>query len=177
MAGFFIGEVKMAWAFTAPLLGLQPISVTDTVQRHPLGLMVPGYDTVLGGGEFIYAVGVAGTVAGSLATYNSNGRTTTLSPAGVLTGVIGAPVGVAMSANVANQYGWYQIGGQAVVAKDGSAPAANAPVYLAAAAGQVTATQAAGRQLNNAQFAASALAGATTVNVTLGRSFIEGQIT
>ena len=167
----------MAWAFTAPIIGLQPINVTDTVQRHPLGLMMPGYDPVLGGGEFVYAAGLAGTVAGNLVTYNTNGKTTTLTPAGALTGVIGAPVGVAMSANVANQYGWYQIGGQAVITKDGSAPAANAPVYLAAAAGQVTATQAAGRELNNAQFAAAALAGAATVNVTLGRSFIEGQIT
>jgi hypothetical protein len=164
------------YTFTDEIMGLQPIAVTDTVQRHPIGMITHATDPVLGGGEFIYLKGAASTVAGSLVTYNP-AVGTTLSPAGALTGVIGAPVAVAMSANVANQFGWYQISGQAIVAKDASVPVAGAPVYLAAAAGQVTATQAAGRQLESAQFAAGAATGVATVAVTVSRPAIEGQIT
>jgi hypothetical protein len=167
----------MAYTFTDELIGLQPINVTDTVQRHPEGMLTHAVDPTLGGGEFLYLKGVVNTVAGSVVTYNQISHATTLSPAGAVSGILGAPAAVAMSANVANQWGWYQVTGVAVVAKDGSAPAAGAPVYFAAAAGQVTATPAAGRELNGAGFAASALAGATTVQVTISRPFVQGAIT
>lgn len=163
------------YTFTDEIMGLQPINVSSPTQNHSPGMITHANDAVLGGGEFIYLQGVANTVVGSLVTYGP--AQTTLSPAGALTGVQAAPVAVAMSANGAGQWGWYQVSGQAVLAKDGSAPAAGAPVYLGAAAGQVSATQAAGRQLVGASFAAAALAGAASVNVLLSRPTIEGQIT
>ena len=47
-----------------------------------------------------------------------------------------APVAIAMSANVANQYGWYQISGKAV-GKVLTAFADNAICYLTATAGSI----------------------------------------
>jgi hypothetical protein len=61
---------------------------------------------------------------------------TTLAPS---TANLAQPLAVAMGANVAGQYGWYQISGQAVVATNGTLAAGPAPVYLAGS-GQVTST-------------------------------------
>jgi hypothetical protein len=77
----------------------------------PLGTIVSAVDPTYGTGEFIFLKGVASTVVGSLVTYDQTLATTTLAPA---TGGNG-PVAVAMSANVASQYGWYQIAGAAAV--------------------------------------------------------------
>jgi len=84
------------------LLG-QPIGDTSTTKKHTLGTIVRAKDPTYGGGEFIYLAGVASTVVGSLVTFDQNLATTALAPA---TGGKG-PVAVAMSANVASQYGWY----------------------------------------------------------------------
>ncbi|MGL5934024.1 MAG: hypothetical protein ACRCZI_00210 [Cetobacterium sp.] len=89
--------------------GAQPIATTETVQKHPLGFTVPAFDPVYGGGEFIYLQGVASTAVGSWVTYNTDDGTTALLAANAI-----GPVAVAMSANVANQFGWYQIQGKAI---------------------------------------------------------------
>src|SRR5262245_3579559 len=109
----------MAYAMLDQVMGYPPIASTDTVQRVPEGTIVRANESnpALGGGEFIYLKGAANTVVGSLVTYNPNGHTTTLTPAGSAAGIVGAPVAVAMSANIANQWGWYQISGVASVAK------------------------------------------------------------
>jgi hypothetical protein len=112
-------------------LGLQPIATTDTTQNHPLGLIVQAYDTTYHCGEFIYLKGVANTVVGSWVTYNMDDGTTTLLAANAI-----GPVAIAMSINVANQYGWYQIQGKAV-GKVLAAYADNGLVYCTATAGSV----------------------------------------
>lgn len=138
----------MAYTIQNPLAGFQPINVTDTVKNHAIGTIVSAVDPIYGLGEFIYLLGVASTVIGSVVTFNGNTTgtptgQTTLAPA---TANLAQPVAVAMSANVAGQYGWYQIEGNAVVATNGTLAAGPAPVYLAGS-GQLTSTAAAGRQV------------------------------
>lgn len=137
----------MAYSITDPLIGAQPIAATDTVQNHPLGTLVRASDPVYGAGEFIYLKGVASTVVGSLVDYDSYLATTALSPA---TGGVG-PVAVAMSANVANQYGWYQITGIAAV-KAPNAMVVGADVFsLAATPGSVDDAAVNGEQIVGAK--------------------------
>ena len=95
-------------------IGVQSISTISTTKNHLLGTIVRATDTgsaAYGSGEFIYLLGVASTVQGSWVSYNlDNGGTALLDSA---TSHIG-PVGVAMAANVASSYGWYQISGKTV---------------------------------------------------------------
>ncbi len=99
----------MAFRITDHLIGPQPIANTETTQNHPLGTIVRATDPTYGAGEFIYLKGVASTAIGSWVLYNPDDFSTTLLAANDI-----GPVAVAMSANVANQYGWYQIQGKAV---------------------------------------------------------------
>ncbi len=116
------------------LIGGQAIDETSATQEHPLGSIVTAEDvasTAYGVGEFIYLKGVASTVVGSVVTYDAGGFTTALASANAV-----GPIAVAMSANVADQYGWYQIGGRGVV-KGLAGLAADALCYLTATAGSV----------------------------------------
>ncbi len=120
----------MAYYRTDGYIGGQPIADTAlatelvgsgtaaTAARHPLGTVCRAADPVYGEGEFIYLLGVASTVVGSVVTYNASTYQTALCAVG--TGISPSPVAVAMSANVAGQYGWYQISGVAVCAKSAS---------------------------------------------------------
>ena len=99
----------MAYSITNTTLGYQPIAGIDTVQNHPLGTRVQAKDPTYGVGEFIYLAGVASTVTGSWVTFDQDGNTTALLAANAI-----GPVAVAMGANVASSYGWYQIYGKAV---------------------------------------------------------------
>lgn len=116
---------------TASMVGSQPIADTSTTARHPLGLVVEAVDPVYGAGEFIYLLGLAATAVGSWVTYNQDDNSTALLAANAI-----GPVAVAMSANVANQYGWYQISGKAV-GKALALYADNGLVYATATAGSV----------------------------------------
>ena len=118
----------MAYTISTPLAGFQPIAVTDTTQNHPLGTIVTAVDPTYGAGEFVYLKGVASTAVGSAVIFDQYAGTTTLATAGSR-----GAVGVSMSANVASQYGWYQISGSAVV-KTGTV-VAGAPAYVTATAG------------------------------------------
>lgn len=119
----------MAYVFVDPKVGMQPIAATSTVQQHPIGTRVKAYDPTFGEGEFIYLKGLASTAVGEAVIYDTYANTTKRGVAGDR-----GPVGIAMSANVANQFGWYQIAGAAVV-KVAAAFAANANVYWTATAG------------------------------------------
>lgn len=119
----------MAYAFTDPKVGMQPIAATSTVQNHPIGTRVKAIDPTFGEGEFIYLKGLASTAVGEVVIYDTYANTTKRGVAGDR-----GMAAVAMSANVANQYGWYQIAGSAVV-KVATAFAANANVYWTATAG------------------------------------------
>lgn len=156
------------------LAGMQPIAVTDTVQRHPLGLCVNAVDPLYGMGEFLYLKGVASTVVGSLVDYDQFLGTTALSPA---TAGVG-PVAVAMSANVASQYGWYQVVGAAVV-KAPNAMAVGADVHmLAATPGSVDDAAVAGEQILNAKTSTTTGSPSSGLAVIqINRPFHQGQIT
>lgn len=118
----------------SPIPGLQPIDVTSTTQNHPLGLIVQAEEVGIGygAGEYIYLPGCADTAKGDAVIYDNYTPATTRA---VHTTAARGSLAVAMSDNVASQYGWYQISGAAVV-KSGTVIAGN-PVYLTSTASQV----------------------------------------
>ena len=82
-----------------------------------------------------------------------------------------------MAATVASQYGWYQIAGSAVAATNGTLVAGPGPVFLAAA-GQVSSTAVAGKQVLNARNdTATGTPAANQAVVQINRPFAQGQIT
>lgn len=121
----------MTYTVTDQVIGSQAIADTSTVQNHPLGTIVRAQDPTYGAGEFIYLKGLAATAVGSWVTYSADDFTTALLAANAI-----GPVAVAMSANVASQYGWYQIQGKAV-GKALAAFADNGNVYATATAGSI----------------------------------------
>ena len=152
----------MAYTITDQVIGTQPIAVTDTVQRHPLGPIVRATDPVYGAGDFIYLKGAANVAIGSWVTYNLDDGSVTLLAANAI-----GPVGVAMSANVASQYGWYQISGKAIgLCLSGFLD--NANVYATATAGSVDDAVVAGDRVKLA-------VGASAIGVPSG-SFAEFEI-
>ncbi len=163
----------MAYTVQNPLAGFQPIAVTETTQKHALGTLVRATDPTYGSGEFIYLKGVASTAIGSMVDFDQYLATTTLSPA---TGGKG-PVAIAMSANVAGQYGWYQIEGAAVV-KAPNAMTPGAEVFsLAATPGSVDDAAVAGEQILNATVSTTtATPSAGLAVIQINRPFHQGQI-
>jgi len=151
----------MAYTIQTALVGAQPIEVTETVQYHPLGTRVFAFDPVYGGGEFIYLKGVASTAVGNAVIYNQYAGTSTRAVAGSR-----GPVGVAMSANVANQFGWYQVSGGAVVTT--GTVAANAMAYVTATAGTLDDAVVSGDKIDGFNF--------KTANGTPGTGLAVAQI-
>lgn len=152
----------MAFRISDTVIGTQPIATTDTVQNHPLGTIVRAVDPVYGAGEFIYLKGLAATAVGTWVTYNSDDFSSTLLAANAI-----GPVAIAMSACVANNYGWYQIQGKAL----GLCLAGfldNANVYATATAGSVDDAVVAGDRVKGA-------VGASAIGVPSG-SFAEFEI-
>lgn len=140
----------MAYTIAENILIGQAIAETSTTAKAELGLIVRAKDPVYGVGEFIYLKGVASTTANSWVTYNADDYSTALLAANAI-----GPVAVAMSACVASQFGWYQIGGKAI----GKALAGyvdNALVYATATAGSVDDAVVAGDRVKGA-LGASAL--------------------
>ena len=120
----------MAYHITDTVAGTQAIAETSTTQKHKLGTIVRAVDPTYGEGEFIYLLGVASTTVGAFVTYNvGTGYQTALATSAV---GVPNPMAVAMSANVASQYGWYQISGLAIGSTAGAASfAATAPFAVA----------------------------------------------
>lgn len=164
----------MAYTFQDTVLGLQPIAVTDTTQRHALGYIAKAVDPLYGLGEFIYLKGIGSTVIGSMVDYDTYLGTTALSPATAGTG----SVAVAMSANVASQYGWYQIEGAAVV-KAPNAMVVGADVFsLAATPGSVDDAAVNGEQILNAKVSTTTGTPSAGLGVIqINRPFHQGQVT
>jgi hypothetical protein len=121
----------MAYSIINPLAGAQGIAEVSTTANHPLGIRVQAADPTYGVGEFIYLLGVASTATGSWVTFAQDGNSTALLAANAI-----GPVAVAMGANVASSYGWYQIYGKAV-GKVAASYADNGLVYATATAGTV----------------------------------------
>jgi len=170
----------MAYTQVNPALGFPKINATSTApwqgggaQIPPLGTIIQAVDPTYGTGEFIFLKGVASTAVGTLVTYDQTLATTTIAPA---TGGIG-PVAVSMSANVALQYGWYQIGGAAAVkAPNAMTPGAN--VYmLAATPGSVDDAQVNNEQVVNAVVSTTTGVPSTGLAIIqINRPFLQGQI-
>ena len=127
----------------------QPIAETSATLKHRLGDRFKCSDATYGPGEFIYLQGVASTAVGSWVTFNQDDGTTALLAANAI-----GPVAVAMSANVADQYGWYQIYGKAV-GKALTGFADNGNVYATATAGSVDDAIVAGDRVKNAKGASA----------------------
>ena len=127
----------------------QAIADTSTTQKLPLGTIVLAKDTTYGVGEFIYLKGVASTAVGSWVLYNEDDYSTSLLAANDI-----GQVAVAMSANVADQYGWYQIKGKAV-GKALAAFADNGNVYATATAGRIDDAVVAGDRVKKAKGASA----------------------
>ena len=159
------------------LLGLQPIALSSAVQNHPEGTVVRALDPTLGGGEFIYLKGVVGTTTGMAVTYDPVNHTTTLVPTAA-DNKLAQPIAVAMSANVASQWGWYQIGGCAVIKKTATKVLANVALYLSGTAGRLQSLSAhSGAQVLNCRTvnAASVLSAVSTITAVIDRPFLQGQ--
>lgn len=139
----------MAWRIRDEYIGAPVITDTDTVARVPLGTRLHAYDPVYGDGEFIYLKGVASTAVGSWVTYNSDDFSTSLLAANDI-----GPTAIAMSANVASQYGWYQIFGKAI-GKALTGFLDNANVYATATAGSIDDAVVAGDRVKNAKGASA----------------------
>lgn len=155
----------MAYYATEEHVIEQLIADTSTTAKHTLGTIIRGRDDTYGGAEFIYLKGIGSTVVGSIVNYDDS-YTTALNTTGLSTP---RPLAIAMSANVASQYGWYQISGLAVVTKanttsfaKGAALAAGSGLAIAAASGLI---------VNGALVAvvASAKSNVTTVKVMVNR--------
>jgi hypothetical protein len=169
----------MAYRGTDEVIGMQPIANTDTVQNHTLGMVVNAIDPVYGGGQFIYLKGVASTVVGSVVTYDgaTTGTPTYQTALAPATANLAQPLAVAMSANVAAQFGWYQVVGSAVCATNGTLAAGPGPVYLAGS-GQLSSTAVAGKQMVNARNDTATGTPATNqAVVSIAWPFAQGAIT
>ena len=108
----------MAYAITSNNhVGAQPIANNSTVQNHKIGTIITAEDPTYGEGEFIYLVGVASTIVGTVVTWHDADTTLGLTAFSTTAVDSGEPLAVAMAATVADEYGWYQISGIAVVGK------------------------------------------------------------
>jgi len=178
----------MAYSFTENRAGMLQIANTDAgvtmangtsaIPTPPatLGQVVRAFDPTYGEGEFILLVGVASTVVGSLVTYNTTTYQTALSPN---TANLAQPVAVAMSANLAASFGWYQIGGLAVIKKTAVAVNAGVSVFQSATTGRIMPTAASGKAVLGAKSAnlATVASSVSTVIVSINRPHLQGQVT
>lgn len=178
----------MAYSFVEPVAGLLQIAETDAgvtmangssaIPTPPatLGTIVRAFDPTYGEGEFILLLGVAATEVGLIVKYNA---TTYQTVVVTNTAVQDVPVAVAMSANLAGTFGWYQIAGNAVIKKTAVAVTPQVTVFLSATAGRVKVLASAGLQVVAARSAnlATIASGTSTVTVTINRPHLQSQIT
>lgn len=107
----------MAYFITDQIIGSQGIADTSTTKKHAIGTIVRAVDPTYGEGEFIYLKGVASTIVGSIVSYTDGDTTVGQTALATTTVAKGEPLAVAMSVNVAANWGWYQIAGVAVMGK------------------------------------------------------------
>lgn len=179
----------MAYLATTPQLGIVDLSTVDTLAPGPvnlvgtnksgrwpqLGSIVQGYDTTLGGGEFIYLQGNTSIVVSTLVYYTSTYQATIL-PAVSTSKKTGRPVAVAIGTVTATQYGWFQISGQCLVLKTAVVVNADSPLYISATAGRIYQTASAGAQIVGARTinTASVTTTTSTVLCVINRPSVQG---
>jgi hypothetical protein len=177
------------WVFKQPVVGQTPIVATSAAPtttvntstlaagnlgttRGAAGNSTPGrlgtiaqaFHPTFGEGEFIYLLGVVGTLPGLMVTYNATTWQTTIRPT---TASNPGPIAVAMSANVASQYGWYQIAGLATILKTAVAASPQAAIYQSTTAGRVSFTSITGSQILGARGANLTTTTSTTSTVVV----------
>lgn len=129
-------------------IGLPAFDSTSTTQDSGCS---PGdtarfLDPTYGEIEAIYLKGVASTAKGDLVVFDPKANTTTRSVAASR-----GPVAVALSANVASQFGWYAIRGMVPVSTASAGTgAANSLLAVTATAGQATVSGGAGVKIDGA---------------------------
>lgn len=153
----------VTWAMVEGPAGAQNITDTSTTQNHPLGTIRRAVHATYGEGEFIYLTGVANTVAGSWVTYDRDAATA------LLAANAKGSVAIAMSANVASQYGWYQISGIVDAIGSTVSIADNADLYATATDGVVGSTVVTGDRVWGAESREASSDG--TVKVEINRPF------
>lgn len=160
-------------------LGVPAIALLDldAVAKYPIGATVKGYDDVFGEGEFIYLPGVAATAAGDAVVYDlAAGAQATTRLASNAQNNTGRPVAIALGASVAASFGWYQIGGLAIV--NATAASAVGAMFSTATAGSVNSAADAGDQILGARLStAVGTPSAGKAYATLNRPCMQGQIT
>lgn len=179
----------MAYTISNPQAGWMPISATDAgitpannvntgsttvVPSPPMypGMIVTGVDPTYGGAEFILLKGVASTAVGSVVVYNLTTFQTQLAPVGTS---LPQPIAIAMSANLAATWGWYQISGLAVAAKTvGSASIASNAAVGVQTIGVLT-VSATATEVEGALAAVLATASSPTVQVIINRPHMMGR--
>jgi hypothetical protein len=168
----------MTYQLQTAYVGAPILTDTDTTKKVPLGTIVTAYDPTYGVGEFIYLLGVASTEVGSLVIYDATTWQTALGTVSNLKNK-GIPVAIAMSANLATYYGWYQICGNAVIKKTSVAVTPQVPIFISATSGRIKVAASAGQQIEGAQTAnlTTVVTTTSTVVVTINRPASQGQIT
>jgi hypothetical protein len=161
----------MTYLVTSPQAGFQPIADTSTTKNHALGTICTAVDPTYGVGEFIYLQGIGSTVAGTIVTFDAATFLTALAPA---TANVSAPVAFAMSANVASSYGWYQISGNAVAAKNATV-SLNARQAVGVQTAGVLNSSITGLNVDGAVVQATVTSATTTVVVTINRPHMQGR--
>lgn len=180
----------MAFTFDEPKLGLLQIAAIDSGFVPPnqaaaiptpptvLGMICRATDPTFGQGEFILLLGVASTVVGACVTYSPTTFQTALSPN---TANLSQPLAVAMSANLAGTFGWYQISGLATVKKTAVKvdPASTRRMYQSATTGRLMQTSAAGKNILGCASANLTTVTSTTSTVvcSINRPHFQGPIT
>jgi hypothetical protein len=160
----------MAYVITDQNIGHQQIADISTVQKHPLGTIIRATDPTYGEGEFIYLLGVTGTVAGSWVTYAGRAFTTALLAADAI-----GPTAIAMAANIGSSYGWYLLHGAYPSAKAGDV-ASNGNLYTTATAGKVDDLVVTGERVWGAKATAADNSTHGTVAVEISRPFTTNAI-
>lgn len=115
----------------SPIAGTQPFNdwfTPDTVQRHPLGVVVPAVDPFWGQGEFMYIKSNDAILKGSAVAWDELYQGALL-PSAVTQGF---PFGIAMAPMASGVYGWIQLRGRAVI-KTNATVAADGVLAIAAA--------------------------------------------
>lgn len=81
----------------------------DTTARNPVGLRRKGMDAYGFPAEYIYLIGVASTIVGSVVTFDATGQTA------LIVADASGLVAVATGLTVASTWGWYCVQGKVLV--------------------------------------------------------------